>query len=146
MSEWPTDIKGLSGKDGFLFFRGALNYLTSGDLREQKDNRDPYPAIVDYSNQLKAKGIDFLFVIIPTKAEIFPEKVSDFAPKAGVPYVTPYARKLMLELAEAGVEVIDLLPDLIEARDGDFYFSTVSLRETVEEYEFLCTLGISPTL
>ena len=118
LKERPADIKGLIGKDGFLFFRGALNYLTSGDLRQQENNRDPYPAIVDYSNQLKAKGIDFLFVIIPTKAEIFPEKISDHAPEK-VPYVTPYTRKLMIELAEAGVEVIDLLPAFIEARDGD---------------------------
>gem|GEM_PF-394143 len=116
LEERPAEIKGLIGKDGFLFFRGSLNYLTSADLRQQKDNRNPYPAIVDYSNQLRAKGIDFLFVIVPAKAEIFPEKVSDCAPEAGGPYVTPYTRKLMLELAEAGVEVVDLLPAFIEAR------------------------------
>jgi hypothetical protein len=119
LKERPADIKGLIGRDGFLFFRGSLNYLTSGDLRQQKNGRDPYPAIVDYNNQLKAKGIDLLFVIIPTKAEIFPEKISDFAPGVGGPYVTLYTRKLMLELAEAGVEVVDLLPAFIEARDGD---------------------------
>ena len=119
LKQRPEDIKGLIGKDGFLFFREALNYLTSSDLRQQKNNRDPYPAIVDYKDQLEAKGIDFLFIIIPTKAEIFPEKISDFAPEAGGPYVMPYTRKLMLELAEAGVEVVDLLPAFIEARDGD---------------------------
>ncbi len=119
LEERPADVKALVGKDGFLFFRGALSYLTSGDLRQQEDSKNPYPAIVDYSNQLKAKGIDFLFVIIPVKAEIFPEKVSDHAPDGGKPYVSPYTRKLMLELAEAGVEVVDLLPAFIEARDGD---------------------------
>jgi alginate O-acetyltransferase complex protein AlgJ len=119
LKERPAEIKGLAGKDDFLFFRGALNYLTSGDLRKQDNNRDPYPAIVDYSKQLKEKGIDFLFVIIPTKAEVFPEKISDFAPKNAVPYVTPYTRKLMLELSEAGVEVIDLYPSFIEERYGN---------------------------
>ncbi len=120
LKERPAEIKGFIGKDGFLFYRGSLEYLTSGELRQQKDGRDPYPAIVDYRDQLAAKGIDFLFVIIPTKAEIFPEKISDSAPDGAKPYVTPYTRKLMLDLAEAGVEVIDLLPDFIEARyDND---------------------------
>jgi len=119
LKERPAEIKGLIGKDDFLFFRGSLNYLTSGDLRKQDNNRDPYPAIVDYSKQLKEKGIDFLFVIIPTKAEVFPEKISDFAPQNAIPYVTPYTRKLMLEFSEAGVEVIDLYPSFIKERYGD---------------------------
>ncbi len=118
LRERPAEIKGLKGKDGFLFFRGSLAYLTSGDLRQQKDNRDPFPAIVDYNKQLKDKGIDFLFVIIPSKPEIFPEKVSDFAPEDGIPYVNPYTRKLMLELSQAGVEVIDLYPEFIKNRYG----------------------------
>lgn len=118
LKEHPAEIKGLKGKDGFLFFRGSLAYLTSDDLRQQKDNRDPFPAIVDYNKQLKDKSIDFLFVIIPSKPEIFPEKASDFAPKDGVPYVNPYTRKLMLELSEAGVEVIDLYPEFIKNRYG----------------------------
>ena len=108
LKERPAEIKGFIGKDGQLFFRGSLNYLLSGDLRKQENNRDPFPAIVDYKNQLKAKGIDFLFVVIPAKTEIFPNRISD---KARVEaYVTPYTRKLMLELEEAGVEVVDSLP------------------------------------
>lgn len=117
LKERPKEIKGFVGKDGQLFFRGSLEYLLSSDLRKQENNKDPYPAIVDYKNQLKAKGIDFLFVIIPAKTEIFPDKISDKAPKDA--YVTPYTRKLMLELEEAGVEVVDLLPALIDARKQD---------------------------
>jgi alginate O-acetyltransferase complex protein AlgJ len=119
LKERPASIKGLIGRDGFLFFRGSLNYLTSGELRQQENNRNPYPAIVDYQKQLRAKGIDLLFVIVPTKAEILPDKISDSAPKPDGPYVTPYTRKLMLELTEACVEVVDLLPAFIEAREGD---------------------------
>ncbi|MBD3180684.1 hypothetical protein GF312_00225 [Candidatus Poribacteria bacterium] len=119
LKERPAEIKGLIGKYGFLFFRGALEYLTSCDLRLQENERDPYPAIVDYKNQLEAKGIDFLFVIIPTKAEIFPRKISAFAPDDKEPYVTPYTRKLMLELADAGVEIIDLMPAFIEEQNDE---------------------------
>jgi hypothetical protein len=119
LKERPSEIKGFIGKDGQLFFRGSLEYLTSSDLRKQQNNRDPYPAIVDYKNQLKAKGIDFLFVIIPAKTEIYPDKISDKISSPDNPYVTPYTRKLMLELEEAGVEVVDLLPALVNTRKQD---------------------------
>lgn len=114
----PTELRGLIGKDGFLFFRGDLDYLVSGDLRDQPDGRDPYPAIVDFNQQLKARGIDLLLVLIPTKAEVFPEKVSDEAPTGAKPYVAPYCRKLLGELAAAGVEIVDLLPTFVEQRGG----------------------------
>ncbi len=112
----PAELRGLIGKDGFLFFRGDLEYLVSGDLRDQPDGRDPYPAIIDFNQQLKARGIDLLLVVIPTKAEVFPEKVSDKAPASAKPYVAPYCRKLLGELAAAGVEIVDLLPTFIEQR------------------------------
>ena len=119
LKERPAEIKGFIGKDGQLFFRGSMEYLTSGDLRKQQNNRDPFPAIVDFKNQLKAKGIDFLFVIIPEKTEIYPDKISDKISSPDNPYVTPYTRKLMLELESAGVEVVDLLPALVNARKDD---------------------------
>ncbi len=119
LKERPTEIKGFIGKDGQLFFRGSMEYLTSGDLRKQENNRDPFPAIIDFKNQLESKGIDFLFVIIPEKTEIYPDKISDKLSSPDNPYVTPYTRKLMLELESAGVEVIDLLPILINARKED---------------------------
>ncbi len=114
----PAELKGLIGKDGFLFFRGDLEYLLSGDLRDQPDGRDPYPAIVDFSRQLKARNIAMLLVVIPTKAEVFPEKLSDRAPVGAKPYVAPYCRKLLGELAEAGVQIVDLLPTFIQQREA----------------------------
>jgi len=114
----PAALKGLIGKDDFLFFRGDLEYLVSGDLREQPDGRDPYPAIVDFNQQLEARSIDLLLVLIPTKAEVYPEKLSDHAPASAMPYVAPYCRKLLGELAAAGVVIVDLLPAFIEQRDA----------------------------
>ncbi|MCC6445762.1 MAG: hypothetical protein IT210_20200 [Armatimonadetes bacterium] len=114
----PAEIKGLIGRDGFLFFRGSLEYLLAGDLRRQPDGRDPYPAIVDYHRQLKRKEIDLLLVVIPAKPEVYPEKLSAKAPAGGKPYVVPYTRKLLLDLARAGVESVDLLPAFLDARNG----------------------------
>jgi len=113
----PAALKCLIGKDKFLFFRGSLEYLLAGDLRRQSNGRDPYPAIVAYNRALHEKGIDMLLVVIPAKSEIFPEKVSAAAPRGGKPYVVPYTRKLLLDLAEAGVESVDLLPAFLAQRD-----------------------------
>lgn len=113
----PRKIAGIVGRDGFLFFRRSLEVLVGGDLREQKDDRDPYPATVDFARQLRAKGVDLLFCPIPVKAAVFPDKMSERAPPPGGPHVDPYTRKLMFELSEAGVECVDLLPAFLKARD-----------------------------
>ena len=113
----PEEILGLPGRDGFLFFRRSVEVLVAGDLRNQKEGRDPYPAIVDFHAQLKARGVDLLFCPIPVKAAVLPERLSGSAPPASGPYVDPYTRKLMAELAEAGVECVDLLPLYLAAKD-----------------------------
>jgi alginate O-acetyltransferase complex protein AlgJ len=115
----PAGRNGLIGRDGFLFFRGDVDLLLSGDLREQPAGRDPFPAIVDFSRQLREKGIDSLLVVIPTKTEVYPDKLVDGAPAGAVPYVAPYVRKLLGELGEAGVECVDLLPEFIRHRYDD---------------------------
>ena len=60
-----------------------------------------------------------LLVLIPTKAEVYPEKLSELAPPLAVPHVAPYCRKLLGELADAGVETVDLLPAFIEQRNAE---------------------------
>jgi len=113
----PENIPGIVGIDGFLFFRRSLEVLVAGDLRKQEEGKDPFPAIVDFNNQLKARGVDLLFCPIPVKAAVFPEKASPNAPAPGGPFVNPYTRKLMLELSQAGVECVDLLPVFINERN-----------------------------
>ena len=116
----PEQLKGLTGNAGFLFFRGDLEYLLADDLRDQPDDRDPYPAIVDFKDQLAARGIDFLLVIIPTKAEVYPEKLSDDAPQMPA-VVAPACMKLVDELRAAGVQTVDLLPPFLGRSDASLY-------------------------
>ncbi len=116
----PAELRGFIGREGFLFFRGDLEYLLSGDLRDQPEPKNPWPAIIDFHRQLQARGIDLLLVVIPTKAEVYPEKLSEHAPADAVPYVAPYCRKLLMELAAEGVPIVDLLPAFVAERDtGD---------------------------
>jgi alginate O-acetyltransferase complex protein AlgJ len=117
LDEMPAGSKAVAGQDGFLFFRQSLSYVLGGDLAKQKGDRNPIPVILEFKKMLAAKGVDFLFVPVPSKEEIFPDKVggSELSPFVGQ-VVNPYERKFLLDLAEHGIETIDLLPPLLAAR------------------------------
>jgi len=119
----PAGSKALAGSDGFLFFRNSIAYVLGGDLAKQSGDRNPIPVIVEWKKRLAKHGVDFLFVPIPTKEEIFPDKTGDapgdvaLAPFAGQ-VVNPFGRKFLLDLADKGVETVDLLPVFLAARQG----------------------------
>ena len=119
----PAGSKALAGSDGFLFFRNSLAYVLGGDLAKQQGDRNPIPAIVSFKKLLAKHGVDFLFVPVPTKEEIFPDKTGaapgdpKLAPFAGK-IVNPFARKFLLDLADQGVETIDLLPAFLAERQA----------------------------
>jgi hypothetical protein len=117
----PAGSKAVAGSDGFLFFHQSLTYMVGGDLAKQKGDRNPIPAIVAFKRLLAKHGVDFLFVPIPTKEEIFPDKTgpapgdASLASYAGK-IVNPFGRKFLLDLAEQGVETVDLLPAFLAER------------------------------
>lgn len=110
----PRKAKALSGEDGFLFYRNSLEYVVGGDLEEQRKNKNPLPIIVEFKRELESLGVDFLFVPVPTKVEVYPEKLG--ADRLDQQIVNPYFRKFLLSLSKAGVEVVDLLPAFLEAK------------------------------
>jgi hypothetical protein len=115
LKSMPQKVKALSGRDGFLFYRNSLEYVLGGDLEKQRNGKNPLPVIVEFKKQLDELGVDFLFVPVPTKVEVYPEKLDpDFAGQGGI--VNPYFRKLLASLAREGVEVVDLLPTLLGAK------------------------------
>lgn len=119
LQDMPEGQSGIAGRDGWLFFKGDLQYLLAGDLREQPEGKNPWPAIIDFRDQLTARGVDLLLVVIPTKAEVYPERLAAHAPGVEGPWVAPQCRKFLSELDAAGVSVVDLLPAFMAARDAD---------------------------
>jgi alginate O-acetyltransferase complex protein AlgJ len=119
----PAGSKAMAGSDGFLFFRQSIAYVLGGDLAKQHGDRNPVPAIVGFKKLLAKHGVDFLFVPVPTKEEIFPDKTgaapgdASLAPFAGK-VVNPFARKFLLDLADQGVETVDLLPAFLAERQS----------------------------
>jgi alginate O-acetyltransferase complex protein AlgJ len=117
LSRLTGDESGLPGNSGFIFFKNSLAYIAAGDLQKQPAGKNPFPVIVDLKQKLAARGIDFLFVPVPVKPEVYPEKFYDQLPKNAGPYVNPSGRKFVRELLEAGVEVVDLLPVFLAEKD-----------------------------
>jgi hypothetical protein len=112
----PAKVKALAGRDGFLFYRNDLEYVSGGDLERQKKGKNPLPVIVEFKKLLDEQGVDFLFVPVPTKLEIYPEKLEpDFEAVSGQ-IINPAFRKLLESLSKEGVEVVDLLPEFLEAK------------------------------
>src|SRR2546423_6542311 len=74
----------VAGADGWLFFGGELRLLSLGHFwgndavkssrAHKPDLADPVPAILDFQQQLKARGIDLIVVPVPPKAAVYPEK------------------------------------------------------------------------
>ncbi|HEY0707478.1 MAG TPA: hypothetical protein VGG33_11810, partial [Polyangia bacterium] len=112
----PPAIKGFSGEDGYLFYRNGFDYIVGGDLDKQKKGKNPLPVIVEWKKLLEKQGVDFLFVPVPDKAEIFPDKVVGTRKNLVGKVVNPYARKLLADLAAAGVETVDLWRPFLDDR------------------------------
>jgi SGNH hydrolase-like domain, acetyltransferase AlgX len=90
-----------------------------GDPTMRLDYSEPLHQIVQLNHQLKAKGIDLIFAMTPSSLEVFPEKFVDnpqLLPPDGV--VTPYRRRFLHLLADAGVEVVDLVDVLRTAKSS----------------------------
>jgi alginate O-acetyltransferase complex protein AlgJ len=114
----PKSVKAFAGSDGFLFFRNSLDFVVAGDLERQRKGKNPLPVILAFQKELEKFGVDFLFVPVPTKVEVFPDELEPKQKALVGQVVNPFARKFMLSLASSGVEVSDLLTPFLAARRG----------------------------
>jgi hypothetical protein len=115
----PKDQLGFAGKDGWLFFRGEIDYLNGGDLASQPKDKNPLPALMEFRSFLDRHGISLLFCVIPNKSDVYYEKLPVDAPKDPAAVINPWGRKFLSDLQKNGIEVIDLLPDFLAAKQED---------------------------
>lgn len=110
----PESILGLMAPDTFLVFRRELEYLQAPDWTTPGAPQSPIPAIAAFKDELAAQGIDFLFVPIPTKLDLYPEYLAPKADTLPGRIAQPMFRKLIRDLAEARVETVDLLEPFLK--------------------------------
>ncbi len=125
---WETKLlregnrKTLIGKDGWLFFRPAVEALTGyGPLNPEpatvaKDPthapwEPPLAAVLDFQKQLEAIGVELILVPIPVKPQIYPEMLGDTS--ATVPLIHADAAAFYQELEQFGVKICDLGPAMV---------------------------------
>jgi hypothetical protein len=73
--------------------------------------------IATVKDWLKQRNIDLIFVPAPKMAEVYPDRVVGHVPPDRI--VAPHMRKMLLDLLRADVEVVDLLPAFLKAREQD---------------------------
>ncbi len=120
------------GREGWLFLVPELRALSAGpfwgaqaaESSRARDARhfDPLPAIIDFQRQLKARGVKLVFVPVPAKAAVYPEKIAPRirpGPDGQWPRLDPHHHRFLRMLGEKGVDVVDLLPTFLSRREND---------------------------
>ena len=109
---------GCAGRPGrWLFYRQDVEFLVQPsplDVRSAKlDN--PVQAILKFRDQLKAKGVELLVVVVPGKPSIYPERLTgvDGLKLAG------HGKAILDSLAILGLNTVDLYTPLLAAKADD---------------------------
>jgi alginate O-acetyltransferase complex protein AlgJ len=125
------------GRDGWLFYRPSLLYPTGPSFRSHyvradatvKD-WDPLPAIKRFKEDLAARKIDLVMVPIPSKSQIYPEKLTRTYDQKRGPPVNSYTEEFYRELRKAGIRVIDLSRVLWDAKETGQVYMTLDTHWT----------------
>ncbi|MDQ6624849.1 MAG: hypothetical protein M3Y69_01730 [Verrucomicrobiota bacterium] len=123
-----ANIGALGGVDSWLFLTSELRFLVQGTFwgesaakvaRSRKpETADPIPAIVDFQQQLQARGIELLLVPVPPKASVYPEKIApaiNLVPAETAPYLSAF----LDELRSRGIKVVDLAEPFRQNRESN---------------------------
>jgi hypothetical protein len=115
----------LAGRDGWLFYRPDVEYITGPAFLDPEGMKrraeksgirpDPFSAIVDFRNQLRARGIDLMIMPVPVKPGIDAEMLAGKATSGGALQNASFA-SFIERLGIEGVPVFDPTPLLMERK------------------------------
>ena len=124
------------GRDRWLFYRPDVDYITGPPFLEPKIlthrahaaavQPDPVKAIVDFRDQLAARGIDLIVMPMPMKPGVEPDQLSLRAEQKSVLQNASFP-EFKARLDRAGVRVFDPTPLLAaqkRAKEGPLYLET----------------------
>jgi len=113
------------GRDAWLFYRPDVDYITGPPFLDPSQLRhraqvdrvqpDPVKAIVDFRNQLAARGIDLIAMPVPMKPGIDANKLSARAEETA-PFHNASFAEFKGRLENAGVRVFDPGPFLMQRK------------------------------
>jgi hypothetical protein len=118
----------ITGVDGWFFLSSDIRFLSVGQFwgadaakvsrAHKPESADPIPAIVDFHDQLKRRGIDLLLMPVPPKAAIYPEKILPDVDLHGET-AAPYLVRFYDELRKREIDVVDFAPVFLQNRAGE---------------------------
>jgi alginate O-acetyltransferase complex protein AlgJ len=119
----------VQGQGGWLYLGSELRALTgrglgavvregagSGWSRTTGQAADPRPAILQFHQILQRAGVTLLLVPVPAKASVCPEGLTGET-AARQPRVDVRIESLLKDLAEQGIQVVDLHPIFLQQPD-----------------------------
>jgi alginate O-acetyltransferase complex protein AlgJ len=120
------------GRDGWLFFRPAVEHLTGMpflDTAYQEARRraaselervpepDPLPAILGFRDALASRGVELILLPIPVKAAVHPERLSSRYATDSATLANPSFAEFAKRLRRNGIRLVDPAPELAAATD-----------------------------
>ena len=109
------------GDDGYLFFTDDFSYVVNpGFMRSDKMHKralsgvqpNPIEAIVDFRDQLAARGIELILLPVPVKPMMYADKLGgDITPVNNPDYA-----EFLRQLAELDINVVDITSELAALR------------------------------
>jgi hypothetical protein len=118
----------IPGADGWFFLFSDIRFLSVGQFwgadaakvsrAHKPESADPIPAIVDFHNELKRRGIDLLLLPVPPKAAIYPEKILPDIDLHGET-AAPFLARFYDELRKREIDVVDLAPVFLQNRASE---------------------------
>ena len=106
--------KAVLGRDGWLFYRPAVQYLIE-PCPPQTESGNTFDAIISFRNELAQRNIQLLVMPAPNKASVYPDKLAARAAQA-TGSVNATTGDILSKLKRAGVEVVDLCETYAKAR------------------------------
>lgn len=118
--QWLRDggEKVATGRRGWYFFKPGVKYMLARPEIAKGSNatNDPIAAIVDFRDQLAARGIRLMVIPVPNKESIYPDRLTSRAESMrGV--MAPRTEELLKRLRAEDIEVIDLFKEFGKARE-----------------------------
>jgi hypothetical protein len=134
------------GRDAWLFYRPDVDYITGPPFlagsqvrhraRVEQVQPDPVKAIVDFRNQLTARGIDLVTMPVTMKPGVEANKLSARA-NENIPLQNTSFLEFKTRLEEAGVRVFDPGPPLMQRKTGTALYLENDTHWRPETMEFV---------
>jgi hypothetical protein len=115
----PSTQMGFKGCGDWVFFKKDIDYSNGGDLLLQKPDKNPLPHLLALKRYLAQHHINLLFIPVPNKSDVYYNELccNTALPKGTI--LSPYGRKFLKDAQDSGLEVMDLLPLFLAAKDSD---------------------------